>query len=471
MATSDRPSARLSQPAGKWVLVTTVLGSSMALLDSTVVNVALPSLGRSFGAGIAGLQWTVDAYMLTLASFLLLGGSLGDRYGRRRIFVIGVWWFTLASLLCAAAPSLHVLVAARGLQGVGGALLMPGALSLIQSSIHRDDRGRAIGAWSGLSGVAAAVGPLLGGWLVGSVGWRFIFLLNLPLGAAVLVAARHVPESRDPSQRGRRDLLGAALAVVGLGAISYALISAGGAGETAAGAVTGLVGVSLLVAFVFVERRSAEPMLPLDLFRSREFCVANLITFCAYAALGGTFFFLVIYLQVVAGYPPILAGLSLLPISIVMLLLSSWIGGLAARAGPRRLLAGGCFVAAVGMVLLGRLGAAPTLLRDVLPPMIVVAVGISFVAIPVTVAVLAAADPVRAGAASGVNNAVARAAGLLAVAALPLLTGLTGHDYAGALATSFPRAMWICAGLLVVSALLAWTLIRDSELRIDRPAT
>lgn len=474
--TTGLTTARLSSPAGRWVLFTTVLGSSMALLDSTVVNVALPTLGEKLGAGIAGLQWTIDAYMLTLASFLLLGGSLGDRYGRRRVYVVGVWWFTLSSLLCAAAPTLGVLVAARALQGVGGALLMPGALSLIQSSIHPDDRGRAIGAWSGLSGVAAAVGPLVGGWIVGTLGWRWIFLLNLPIGATVVVASRHLEESKRADSSERMDLLGAFLAVVGLGAISFSLITAGEQGGGTGATVGGLLGASCLVALVFVERRKVDPMLPVELFRSREFSAANLITFFAYAALGGTFFFLVLFLQVVAGYSPILSGMSLLPISGVMLVLSSWVGGLTGRMGPRRLLAAGCLVAAVGMVLLSRLGTRPSFLVDVLPPMFVFALGLTFVAIPVTVAVLAAADPARAGAASGVNNAVARAAGLLAVAALPPITGLVGHDYGSALATSFPRAMRICAGLLGFSAVLAWSLIRDSKLRsppsggIDTPA-
>lgn len=466
--TTDPATARLASPAGRWVLLTTVLGSSMALLDSTVVNVALPTLGEEFDAGIAGLQWTIDAYMLTLASFLLLGGSLGDRFGRRRVFVVGVWWFTLTSLLCAVAPTLGVLVAARALQGVGGALLTPGALALIQSSIHPEDRARAIGAWSGMSGVAAAVGPLVGGWIVGALGWRWIFLLNLPLGALVVASARHLEETRRPGATERMDWLGALLAVVGLGAISYALISAGERAGGATVVAAGFVGVACLVAFVFVERRADDPMLPLELFRSREFSAANLITFFAYAALGGTFFFLVLFLQVVAGYSPILSGMSLLPVSGVMLVLSSWVGGLAGRVGPRRLLAGGCLVSAVGMVLLSNLGTQPTFLADVLPPMLVFAVGLTFVAIPVTVAVLAAADPGRAGAASGVNNAVARAAGLLAVAALPLVTGLSGQDYGSALPTSFPRAMRIGAGLLVVSALLAWFLIRDAKLRTRR---
>jgi len=458
---ADATPYRLSEPAGRRVLLTTVLGSSMALLDSTVVNVALPSIGRSLGAGIAGLQWTVSAYMLTLSALLLLGGALGDRYGRRRTYRIGVVWFTIASVGCAAAPNLGVLVASRALQGIGGALLMPGALALIQSTIHPDDRGRAIGAWSGLSGVAAAVGPLVGGWLVEALGWRWIFLLNVPIGVAVEWGARGIRETRAVLAPARVDALGGVLAVVGLGAISYAFIA------SERGLPWGwlVLGVVALCAFVAVERRAPSPMLPLSLFASRDFTGANLVTFFAYGALGATFFFVVLYLQVVAGFEPILAGLSLLPISVVMLLLSSWVGGLAGHKGPRRLLAGGCFVAAIGMVLLARLGPHPSFFGDVLPPMLVVALGLTFAAVPVTVAVLAAADPAYAGAASGVNNAVARTAGLLAIAVLPAATGLSGTDYAASLGGSFPRAMLVSAALLLVAALIAWFFIDDSRLR------
>jgi len=456
--------ARLSEPAGRRVLGTTVLGSSMAFLDSTVVNVALPSIGRSFDAGIAGLQWTVGAYMLTVASLLLLGGALGDRYGRRRVYRIGVVWFTIASAACAAAPTLEVLVAARAFQGVGGALLTPGALSLIQSTIHSDDRGRAIGAWSGLSGVAAALGPLVGGWLVEALGWRWIFLINLPIGAVVAWIARGIPETRAEQTQGRVDVAGGALAVIGLGATSLAFITSDGSGMGATWPWLA-VGVAALVAFVAVERRASAPMLPLSLFTSSDFTGANVVTFFAYAALGGTFFFVVLYLQVVAGYEPILAGMALLPISLVMLLLSSWVGGLAGRKGPRWLLAGGCSVAAIGMVLLAHLDIHPSFFGEVVPSMLVVAVGLTFAAVPVTVAVLAAADPGHAGAASGVNNAVARTAGLLAIAVLPAVTGLAGSDYADALRASFPRAMYVCAALLALAALISWASIRNERLR------
>lgn len=456
---------RLSEPAGHRLLLTTVLGSSMALLDSTVVNVALPTIGRSLDAGIAGLQWVVSAYMLTLSALLLLGGALGDRYGRRRVYRIGVLWFTAASVACAAAPNLGFLVGARALQGIGGALLMPGALALIQSNIHPDDRGRAIGAWSGLSGVAAAVGPLLGGLLVEVVGWRWIFLLNVPLGAVVEWGAKGIRETRAELSPGKVDVLGSALAVLGLGAISYGFIStdaAKGAGLTWVWIAAGVVALGV---FVWVERRRKSPMVPLSLFSSRDFTGANLVTFFAYAALGGTLFFVVLYLQMVSSYSPILAGLSLTPISVVMLTLSSWAGGLTDRKGPRRLLAGGCVVAAIGLILMSRIGSQPSFFVGVLPPMVIVAVGITFAAIPVTVAVLAAAAPGHAGAASGINNAVARMAGLLAIAILPAVTGLSGEDYVASLGTSFPRAMLVCAALLLAAALLSWWLIDDERIR------
>ncbi|AKU93035.1 MFS transporter [Vulgatibacter incomptus] len=472
MAQDARALVRLSQPTGKWILVTTVCGASMALLDSTVVNVALPSIGKDLGSDVRGLQWTVNAYMLALSSFLLVGGSLGDRFGRLRTFRIGVAWFTVASVLCALAPGMEWLVGARGLQGVGSALLTPGSLALIQSTFHPDDRPRAIGYWLGLSGVAAAIGPFVGGLLVGSVGWRWIFAINVPLAAAVLLASRKVPESRAERLPQSLDLAGAVLAVSGLGGITFALVEAGAAGMgEAVVLVSAAIGVAAFCGLVVDERRSPEPMVPLSLFRSREFSVANLITLCAYAALGGSFFFVVLFLQVVAGWSPLKSGISLLPVSLVMLALSPTVGGLAGRFGPRKLMSGGGIVAAIGLILLSRIGAHPRLVGDVLPAMLVLGLGLVGIAVPVTVAVLASADPRRAGAASGINNAVARAASLLAVAALPLATGLSGTNYGAALSRSFPRAMILCAVLLVVAALLSWFLIRDSETLAhpDRP--
>lgn len=297
------PDVRISSPQGKWILLTTVLGSSMAMLDSTVVNVALPRIGRDLDANLAALQWTVNAYMLTLAGLILLGGSLGDRYGRRRIFVMGVVWFAAASLLCGVAPSAGVLVAARALQGIGGALLTPGSLALIQASFHPDDRGRAVGLWSGFGGIGAAAGPFLGGWLVDGPGWRWIFLLNVPLALLCApIALRHVPESADGRTHGRFDVLGAVLAALALALVTYALIEARQGSLIVA--VAALAGLAAGVAFVYVEKHRPDPMLPLDIFASRQFTAVNLVTLCVYAAFGGFFFLTALQLQVAVGWSP-----------------------------------------------------------------------------------------------------------------------------------------------------------------------
>ena len=319
----------LGTARGRWVVAATVLGSSMAFLDATVVNVALPTIGKELNTGLAGLQWVVTAYTLTLAGLILLGGSLGDRFGRRRVFLIGVIWFALASAVCGVAPNIAVLVVARAVQGIGGALLTPGSLAIIQSTFSPDDRPRAIGAWSGLGGVAGAIGPFLGGWIVGSIGWRWIFLLNLPLAAAVVaVTARHVPESRDPDAHGRFDIAGSVLTALALAGITEALIEAQ-SGRKVVVAVSAVVGVAAGVAFVLLEQHRARhpdrvpPMLPLSIFRNREFTAINVITFMVYGAMGAVFFLLVLDLQVVAGFSPLEAGISLLPSTAALLLLSA----------------------------------------------------------------------------------------------------------------------------------------------------
>jgi len=285
--------------SGRWVLAVAVLGSGMVFLDGTVVNVALPDIGRDFGASTSALQWILNGYLLTLASLILLGGSLGDRYGRRRVFILGAGVFTAASLLCAMAPNAELLIVARLLQGIGGALLTPGSLAMIEASFRPADRARAIGAWSGLGGVATAFGPLLGGYLVGSVSWRAIFLINLPLGIFVMaMASRHVPETRDPSASGHLDLPGAVLAALGLAGTTYALIEVPGQGISPLIAVTGIGGIVALAGFLLAERRSPNPMMPLETFSSRQFSAANLVTFAVYAALGGFFFLFVAFLQI-----------------------------------------------------------------------------------------------------------------------------------------------------------------------------
>ncbi|AKJ11849.1 major facilitator transporter [Streptomyces incarnatus] len=455
------PDVRLASPQGRWILFTTVLGSSMALLDSTVVNVALPRIGEDLGASLAALQWTVNAYMVTLAGLILLGGSLGDHYGRRKIFVLGVVWFAAASLLCGLSPNPGILVAARALQGVGGALLTPGSLAIIQASFHPDDRSRAVGLWSGFGGIGAAVGPFLGGWLVAGPGWRWVFLLNVPLALlCVPVALRHVPESSDTGSRGRFDVLGAVLGALALALLTYALIEA--RSGSPAVPLTGVAGVAAAVAFVQVERHRPEPMLPPDIFASRQFTAVNLVTLCVYAAFGGFFFLTALQLQVVAGYSPLAAGTALLPTTALMLLFSARSGALADRTGPRLPLTVGPLLCAAAMLLMLRVGRDADYLTDVLPALLVMGAGMVTLVAPLTATVLASVDTARAGLASGINNAAARAAGLIAVAALPLLAGMGPEAYRvpAAFDAAFRRAMPMCAAVLVAGSLLAFTLVR-----------
>jgi len=447
------------------VLLATVLGSGIAFLDATVVNVALPTIGEELDAGISGLQWVVNAYTLTLSGFLLLGGSLGDHYGRRRVFVVGVIWFAVASLLCGVAPSAEALVAARALQGIGGALLTPGSLAIIEASFRAEDRGPAIGAWSGLGGVTAAIGPFLGGWLVQAASWRWIFLINLPLAVLVVwVARRHVPESRDPSVGRGLDYSGAALAAVGLAGVVYALTDGPGLGWTSPRILlAGAVGVAALAAFVLWERRSRHPMLPLDIFASRQFTAANLVTFVVYGALGGSLFLMPIQLQRVVGFSPLAAGVALIPITLVMLLLSARAGRLSARIGPRVPMTLGPLLVAAGFVLYTRIGPGASYLAEILPGMLVFAFGLTLTVAPLTATVLAAASAEHAGMASAVNNTVARAAGLLAVAILPVAAGISG---AGALDPDrfddgFRMAVLLAAALCAAGGLISWFAIRN----------
>ncbi|WP_281154868.1 MFS transporter [Streptomyces sp. HYC2] len=464
------PAVRISSPTGRWILLTTVLGSSMAMLDSTVVNVALPRIGRDLDANLAALQWTVNAYMVTLAGLILLGGSLGDRYGRRRIFVLGVVWFATASLLCGLAPNAAILVGARALQGIGGALLTPGSLALIQASFHPDDRGRAVGLWSGFGGIGAAVGPFLGGWLVAGPGWRWVFLLNVPLALVCApIAVRHVPESSGGTARGRFDVLGAALGALSLALVTYALIEA--RNGTLAVALTAVAGVLAAVAFVYVEKHRRDPMMPPGIFASRQFTAVNLVTLCVYAAFGGFFFLTALQLQVVAGYSPLEAGTALLPTTALMLLFSARSGALADRIGPRLPLTAGPLLCAVALLLMLRVGKGADYLTDVLPALLVMGAGMVTLVAPLTATVLASVDTSRAGLASGINNAAARAAGLIAVAALPLLAGMGPEAYrsADAFDAAFRRAMPICAAVLVVGAVLAFTTVRRPAPGCRRP--
>ncbi|MFE9602696.1 MFS transporter [Streptomyces hokutonensis] len=453
---------RIASPQGKWILLTTVLGSSMAMVDSTVVNVALPRIGRDLNADLAALQWTVNAYMLTLAGLILLGGSLGDRYGRRKIFVLGVVWFAAASLLCGLAPNTGVLIAARALQGVGGALLTPGSLALIQASFHPDDRARAVGLWSGFGGIGAAIGPFLGGWLVDGPGWRWVFLINVPMALVCApIAVRHVPESADGRTHGRFDVLGAALGAIALALVTYALIEASD-GSLPVVIVTAVAGVAAGVAFVYVEKRSPDPMMPPSIFASRQFTAVNLVTLCVYAAFSGFFFLTALQLQVVAGYSALEAGTALLPTTALMLLFSARSGELAQRIGPRIPLTVGPLLCAAAMLLMLRVGPDASYLADVVPALLVMGAGMVILVAPLTATVLASVDTARAGLASGINNAAARAAGLIAIAALPLLAGMGSEAYrsASAFDHAFDRAMGWCAGVLVVGSILACATVR-----------
>jgi EmrB/QacA subfamily drug resistance transporter len=458
--------------AGRWVLTTTVLGSGLVLIDGTVVNVALERIGTDLDAGFTALQWTVNAYTLTLAALILLGGSLGDHFGRKRVFLIGVAWFALASLACGLAPDVGTLIAARALQGVGGALLTPGSLALISASFHGPDRAAAIGAWSGLGGIAGAVGPFLGGWLV-EWSWRAVFLINLPLAALIIVIAlQHVPESRDMESAPGLDVTGTVLAVIGLGGLTFGLTGLGEQGAAPVLLVAIGIGVVALVAFVLVERRSPHPLVPPSLFRNPTFSAANAATVLIYGAMGAVFLILVLQLQTVAGFAPVAAGAALLPVTVVMLLFSARAGALAGRIGPRLPMTVGPLVSAAGLLLLLRVDATTSWLVDVLPAMLVFGAGLALTVAPLTATVLDAAPDRYAGAASGVNNAVARAAGLLAVAVVPGLAGITGDDYTDPVAfdAGFRIAMMIGAGLLVAAALMSFALIRKPLAAAEAPA-
>ncbi|MEV0522670.1 MFS transporter [Streptomyces sp. NPDC050439] len=470
MATASEASATddadggvaLASARGRWVLTCAVLASGMAMLDGTVVNVALPTLGRDLDTSLASLQWVVNAYMLTLSALLLLGGALGDRIGRRRTLVIGVVWFAVASALCGLAQNAGMLIAARALQGIGGALLTPGSLALVRTSFRPKDQARAVGAWSGLGGVAGAVGPFLGGWLIDGPGWRWIFLINVPLAALVLFAVRHVPESRSEGAAEKPfDVTGACLAALCLAGISFALIGAAG-DSSAAALLPGLGGLAAGVAFVVVEHRRRNPMLPLSLFRSRLFSAANVMTLCLYAAIGGLLFMLPVQLQTTLGYDALQAGTATLPITVLMLLLSAAAGDLARRVGPTLPLVAGPLTAAAGALLMLRIEPGAAYVTEVLPAVVVLGLGMSLFVAPLTATVLASVDAGRAGLASGVNNTAARVAQMLVVAALPLAVGLSGTAYAdaGALNSAFGKAAVGCAGLFVLAAAAAALFIR-----------
>ena len=446
------------------VIFAAVLGSGIAFLDGSVVNSALPHIRRTYDSSLSSQQWVVTGYLLTLGSLLVVGGSLGDLYGRRKMFVYGLVGFSVTSMLCGLAPSVGVLIAARVLQGVSAALLVPGSLAMLSSVFHPDDRAKAIGSWSGLAGASTAVGPFLGGWLIDTVSWRWVFLINPPIAvAAIVVALRSVPETRGDDHGAQIDVPGALTLSLGLAGVVYALIEGPAAGWKTFAVVAAAVGVALLVAFAFIEVQSSHPMVPLSLFRSRLFAGTNAATFVIWGAIGTVFFFLTIHLQDDLGYSALEAGSASLPVTVMMLFFAAKSGALAQRIGPRLQMTVGPLFVAASFLLMARIESGSSYLVGVLPSVLVFGVGLVITVAPVTATVLAAVDDTHVGIGSAINNAVARVASLLAIAVLPALAGATGRG--ASLSDGYAKAMVICAGLATLGAVICALTVDNREAR------
>jgi EmrB/QacA subfamily drug resistance transporter len=454
----------LASVRGRWVLVTAVLGSAIAGIDSAVMNVALPTIGRDLKASFSQLQWTVTAYTLSLAALILLSGALSDHFGRRRVFLTGVVGFTAASLLCAVAPGMDALIGARSIQGIGGALMIPASLAIIQSSFRAEDRPRAIGIWSGFTGVASVIAPLAGGWLLGLGTWRWIFVINVPVAAVlVLIAVRHVPESRD-AVPAPMDWPGSFLAVVALTAVTYVLTAMPGSRSASALSVAAtVIALGASAVFVWHERRSAAPMLPAAMFRSAPFVTANLVTFFVYGAFGAFSMIFTVALETISGYSPVKTGSTLLPVTILALLLSGPSGQLSARIGPRLQMTAGPLLCAAAALLAVRVSAHTGYWTTVIPLECVFGLGIAATVAPLASTALSSVPTDHAGVASAANNAVARVAALLWIAALPPVAGLSGSAYANATALrgGYQEICVICAASLTLAGALAALTLRN----------
>jgi EmrB/QacA subfamily drug resistance transporter len=456
----EAAAAVLSPRAARWTLIATILGASIAFIDGTVVNVALPAIQRDLGGGLAAQQWVVDAYLLTLGSLILVGGSLGDIFGEVRMFSLGVALFGLASVLCAVAPDSTTLIVFRGIQGIAGALLTPASLAVLTSSFSGDERGAAIGTWTAWTSIGIVIGPLLGGWLIGVSSWRVIFLINVPIALATIVLVkRHVPQSASRRKGVPIDYVGALLCAVGLGAVVMGFIEQprlGWGDPRVFGTIAG--GLVFVVAFIVYEKRTPMPMLPLRLFARRNFSVANVETFVVYGGLSAWGFFLTLFLQQLSGYSPFRSGLATIPLTIGVFLLSRYFGRLSMRYGPRIFMAAGPLLGGASIFALARLPVHFNYWRDLLPPLVGFALALSLTVAPLTTTVLSDAGPSDAGIASAVNNAVARIAGLIAIAAIGIAAA-GGTDHLSA--HGFHRAMVVVAVLLGLGGALGAVGIRN----------